>query len=62
MADELNLKSSQGVYIIDEKESVVSGSSAEKAGLEPGDIILEANGNILGPKTSLESLIQNAIP
>ncbi len=62
VADELNLKSSQGVYIIDEKESVVSGSSAEKAGLEPGDIILEANGNILGPKTSLESLIQNAIP
>lgn len=41
IAAELGLKSDKGIYIIDEKESVIAGSSAQKAGLEPGDIILE---------------------
>lgn len=49
-------------YIIDEAWSVISGSSAEIAGIEPGDIILEVDGKEITPKNNLGIIVQNKIP
>lgn len=62
VAAELGLSTSQWVYIIDEAESVISWSSAESAGLEPWDIILEVDGKELGMQLNLSSIIQNSLP
>jgi len=60
--DELNLSVNYGAYIIDEQWSIVEWSSAEKAGIEPGDIILEIDGNKIDMSNDLNSFIQNKIP
>ena len=49
------------MYVFDEAGSIVAGSSAQKAGVEPGDIILkvgekEASGELL------LHIIQNSLP
>ena len=62
VAAELSLPIDYGVYIINEQESVIPGSSAEKAGLEPGDIIISVDGNALTSSYWLGNIIQNAIP
>lgn len=62
VAKELNLAKDYGVYVIDEAGSIIEGSSAQKAGIEPGDIILEANGEILKSPQILANIIQNSIP
>lgn len=62
VASQLWLTTSQWVYIIDEEESILAGSSAEKAGLQPWDIILEVDGKILGVTTTLNNIIQNSLP
>jgi len=62
VANQLWLSSSQWVYIIDEAESVIEWSSAQQAGLEPGDIILEVDGKILWVTTTLSNIIQNSLP
>ena len=59
---ELWLGVDYGAYIIDEAESVVNGSSAQKAGLEPWDIILQIDNQDITLKNNLGSIIQNKIP
>jgi len=61
VARELGLSSSSGVYIIDESESIVPWSSAEKAGLEPWDIITAIDG-IQIRWNDLWIIIQNSLP
>lgn len=61
VAAELGLPVDTGVYVFDEAGSIVAGSSAQKAGVEPGDIILkvgekEASGELL------LHIIQNSLP
>ncbi len=61
VAAELGLSVDTGVYVFDEAGSIVAGSSAQKAGVEPGDIILkvgekEASGELL------LHIIQNSLP
>lgn len=62
VASELSLSVDYGVYIIDEAQSILEWSSAEKSGLEPGDIILSANDIKLDSSTSLWKIIQNSLP
>ncbi len=62
VSQELWLQTNIWAYIIDEAQSIVPGSSAEKAGLEPGDIILEIDGKKVTNWNSLQSIIQNSIP
>lgn len=59
---ELWLAVDYGVYIIDEPGSVVSGSSAEESGLEPGDVITSINKQKITSDISLLDIIQNKIP
>lgn len=62
VADELWLAVDYGVYIVDEAGSIIEWSSAQKSGLEPGDIILQVNGEVLTSSQVLGSIIQNSIP
>ncbi len=62
VANQLWLATTQWVYIVDETESILPWSSAEKAGLEPGDIILEVDGKLLWVNTTLSTIIQNSLP
>jgi len=62
VAKELWLQSDKWVYIVDESQSVVAGSSAEKAGLEPWDIILSVWWQDLWVSLSLWNIIQNSLP
>lgn len=62
VANQLWLATSQWVYIVDEAESILAGSSAEKAGLQPWDIILEVDGKLLWVTTTLSNIIQNSLP
>lgn len=62
VARELGLWLDYGVYVVDDVWSVVAWSSAEKAGIEPGDIILEVNGETISSSQVLGNIIQNSIP
>lgn len=62
VAKELELPVDYGMYIIDEVESVIAGSSADKAGLKAGDIILQANDEPVKNQMILGNIIQNFIP
>ncbi|NDK09387.1 trypsin-like serine protease [Candidatus Gracilibacteria bacterium] len=62
VASELGLETDIGAYIIDEVDSIVVGSSAERAGLRPGDIILEINEKEINSNNTLQNIIQNSIP
>ena len=62
VAQQLGLGINYGVYIVDEAESVISGTSAEKAGLEPWDVIYEVNGETISHPQILWNIIQNSIP
>ena len=59
---ELWLSVDYGAYIIDEPGSIVSWSSAEQAGIEPGDTILEIDGQRIDSRNDFNTLIQNKIP
>lgn len=59
IAKQNNLPVSEGAYIL---ENPIENSSAEKAGIEEGDIILEVNNEPLSQKNSLLQMIQNNIP
>ncbi|MCP4523148.1 MAG: trypsin-like serine protease [Candidatus Gracilibacteria bacterium] len=61
-ADELDLSIDSGAYIKDTPGSILKGSSAEKAGLEPGDIIIKVDGVRITPSNDLISFIQNKVP
>lgn len=61
IAKEYNLKTSRGAYIPQETsrsgETVISGGPADKAGIEPGDVITKIDGAAIDEKTSLTSLL-----
>ena len=61
IAKEYNLKVSRGAYIPQQTsrsgETVVSGGPADKAGIEPGDVITKIDGTAIDEKTSLTSLL-----
>lgn len=57
VADELNVSQEQGAYISSEGESVVSGSPADKAGLQGGDVITQVDSTKLSETTSLASAL-----
>lgn len=62
VAKELKLSENYWVYIVEENESVIPGSEAQKAGLEWGDLILSINGKKIQGSETLISIIQNSIP
>jgi S1-C subfamily serine protease len=62
VANELWLSTDIWAYIIDEANSIIPWSSAESAGLEPGDLILEINNKEVNSSNSLQNIIQNSIP
>lgn len=57
VAKQLNLSVSKGAYVSTDSGSVVSGSPAQKSGIEPGDIIIKVNDVELGTTTSLSGAI-----
>lgn len=61
IAKEYNLKVSRGAYIPQQTsrsgETVISGGPADKAGIEPGDVITKIDGTAIDEKTSLTSLL-----
>lgn len=65
LATELKLPKDTGAWITvtqDGTPSVLSGSPADKAGIKPGDIVMEVNGIKLENKTTLLSIIQKYKP
>lgn len=61
IAKEYNLKVSRGAYIPQQTsrsgETVISGGPADKAGVEPGDVITKIDDVAIDEKTSLTSLL-----
>lgn len=60
VADQLNIAQTQGAYIprgTSARPSIQSGSPAEKAGLEPGDVIVEIEGQKLDEDNGLVSIL-----
>jgi len=61
IAKEYNLKVTRGAYIPQQTsrsgETVVSGGPADKAGIQPGDVITKIDGTSIDEKTSLTSLL-----
>jgi S1-C subfamily serine protease len=61
-----NLSATYGVYVKAGQnpadKAVTPGSPAHKAGIQDGDIILEANGQKLTPDNSLQRLVQSMAP
>lgn len=62
VAAELELPVEYGIYIINDEESVIEWSSADKAWLRPWDIILEINKIKVTSQLTLSNIIQNYIP
>lgn len=62
MAAELWLRAEYGAYIPEQEWSIQSWSSAQRAGIENWDIILEVDGNKVDVANPLQTLIQNKIP
>ncbi|MDP2736210.1 MAG: trypsin-like peptidase domain-containing protein [bacterium] len=65
LAQELKLAKDIGAWITvttDGTPSVLAGSPADKAGIRPGDIIMEINGIKIQGKTTLISIIQKYKP
>jgi serine protease Do len=62
VAKQLNLAVTRGAYIMTEdqaggQQTVLPGSPAEKAGLKPGDVILEVNGKKIDERNGLTVLL-----
>ncbi|HEX9153447.1 MAG TPA: PDZ domain-containing protein, partial [Candidatus Saccharimonadales bacterium] len=61
IAKQYNLGKSQGAYVppssLVGQDSVVDGSSADKAGIKEGDIITKINGEVVDEKHSFTSLL-----
>jgi serine protease Do len=58
LAESFGLKSAQGAVV----SSVASGSAAERAGVQPGDVVLQFNGKPVGAAGELSALVGQAIP
>lgn len=61
-AKQLWVEYNYGAYILDEENSVVEWSSAQKFWIKPGDIILKVNDIKITQNNDLASFIQNRIP
>ncbi|MCH8518374.1 trypsin-like peptidase domain-containing protein [Candidatus Gracilibacteria bacterium] len=62
VAREFGLALDYGAYIIDEPGSIINGSSADKAGLKPGDLITHINNEQIGVIQDLARILQNSLP
>jgi serine protease Do len=58
LADSFGLKQAQGALVA----SVQAGSAAERAGLQPGDVILKYDGKPIGAASELSTLVGEAAP
>lgn len=58
----LNLSITTGDLIVVSPDAIVAKSPAEKAGLESGDIITEADGTPLGGGITLRDVIKDKVP
>jgi serine protease Do len=59
-ADQLNIDQTSGAYIprgTDRNPSIAEDSPAQKAGLEPGDVIIEIDGEKLTEDSTLVSVL-----
>ena len=59
---QLKLPVKNGAYISTQQGSVVSGSPADKAGLQPGDIITKVNGASIDSQHPLSSMLSQFVP
>lgn len=60
VADQINIDQTSGAYIprgTTQNPSVIEGSPADKAGLEPGDVITEINGQKLDEENTLVTVL-----
>jgi serine protease Do len=60
VAGQINIAQTEGAYIprgTSQNPSIMPGSPAEKAGLEPGDVIIEINGQKLNEDTTLVTVL-----
>jgi serine protease Do len=57
LANELNIKQTEGAYISDEPESVINNSPADKAGLQPEDVITKVNEQAVNDRLPLASAL-----
>jgi len=62
LALEWGLPYTYGGFIPLENDSIIPDGPADKAGIEPGDLILEVDGNKVSVQTPIPALIQNHIP
>ncbi|AKZ64616.1 peptidase [Herbaspirillum hiltneri N3] len=58
LAESFGLKKSEGALV----SSVEKGSPAEKAGVQPGDVILRFNGQAIDHSVDLPTLVADAVP
>ena len=58
LAQQAGLDAEEGVAVLD----VVEGSGAEEAGLEPGDVIVSADGELLRSVEDLLGILRNRNP
>ena len=58
LADSFGLKRAEGALVA----SVVPGSAAERAGLQPGDVILKFDGRPVGAANDLSAMVGEAAP
>ncbi|HXR58097.1 MAG TPA: Do family serine endopeptidase [Burkholderiales bacterium] len=58
LAESFGLKQAEGAVV----STVVPGSAAAKAGLQPGDVILKFNGKPIGAAGELSALVGQAVP
>lgn len=62
VVSQLKLSVKNGAYVSDQSGSVVSGSPADKAGLQPKDIIVKVNGTAIDAQHPLSSQLSQYVP
>ncbi len=62
VVSQLKLSVKNGAYISDSSNAVVSGSPADKAGLQPKDIITKVNGTAIDAQHPLSSQLSQLVP
>src|SRR5262249_24535216 len=58
LAEAFGLKNAEGAIV----STVAPGSAAQKAGLQPGDVILKFNGKPIGSAGELSAMVGQALP
>ena len=57
LAKQLKLTTKQGAYVDNKSSAIIARSPADKAGLNPGDVITKVDGVVLSEKSPLTSVI-----